>query len=88
MKWDDWLELETIKVLVRHASGVAVSMLLYWLIGRLLHLLVDEGLIRLIIEDSERFLLLVQFVWFVYQSGLVLWKKRLRHDGTLGFLVA
>jgi hypothetical protein len=76
MAWEAWVDLDTIRACVRHASGAIPALLIFALVGILIHHTVRDDILRRVLEVIDGLALVGLFLWLVYQMGCVLWNRR------------
>ncbi len=77
MQWADWIDLDTIKALSRHASGSIGAILVFKAMG----VLVDWGFtgrLKMVLKTIDDFVLVGLLIWLAYQMMILLWKGRIR----------
>lgn len=79
MGWIDWLDINTLKILSRHASGVIGAMVVFKLIGLFIEWGFKEGTLRNVLVTIDSFVLMGLFIWLIYQMGRLLWMGRVRN---------
>lgn len=87
IKWVGWFKLETLQILARHLGCLLVTMASFWIAGSVLKLLFD-GWIKDYIIFAEHCIFLVLYGWFAYQTGLELWKDRIKFGDALEIVFA
>jgi hypothetical protein len=88
MRFTEWLDLDTLRILSRHASGVIGAMAFFKLIAWFVEWGVPEGKLRLALELIDGFALVGLFLWLVYQMGMLLWQRRVRNGSALCLVIA
>ena len=88
MGYDEWIEIATLKLLLRHASVNIAALILFATVGYIGHLVIPLGPIRIILDFVEEFVLVGLILFFAYQTALLLWKGRVRNVSERCFLVA
>ena len=88
MRLTEWIDLDTLKILSRHASGVIGAMAFFKLIAWFVEWGIPEGSLRLALELIDSFALVGLFLWLVYQMGVLLWLRRARNGSTFCLVVA
>lgn len=88
MPWSDWIDIDSIKILSRHASVVAAVILLSKLIALLVEWRFKEGPVKTILEATEDIVVVGLFGWFVFQMAHLLWKRRVGSGPAASLLVA
>ena len=76
--WEEWVDTETIKACIRHASGAIVAVVIFLVIGLAIHFGTKDNRLRSALESIDSFALVGLFVWLVYQTGCVLWNRRVK----------
>ncbi len=87
-RWEEWLDLRTIKTLSQHASATIAALLFFAIIGFGLRWAPLSEAVRAILEVIEDIVLIGLFVWFVWQTAIVLWKGRIRNASTNSLVAA
>ena len=87
MRWREWLDLDTIRACVRHATGAIPALLIFALVGLAIYIVRDEAL-RRTLEMIDNLVLVGLFLWLAYQMGCVLWNRRERIGRGLHVLAA
>jgi hypothetical protein len=88
MKWEEWLDLPTIKALSQHASATLAAFLCFIVVGVAVKYAPLSEAVRAILEVIEQSVLIGLVIWFVWQTALVLWKGRIGNAPTNSFVVA
>ena len=86
MQWPDWIDLDTLKALSRHASGSIGAILVFKAMG----VLVDWGFtgrLKIVLKTIDDTVLVGLLIWLAYQMGVLLWKSRIRIRNGSGFYV-
>jgi hypothetical protein len=78
MAWDEWIDLASIKALSQHASATLTAFACFGVIDFVAKRMQLSELTTNIVDAIEEMVLVGLLIWFVYQMGLVLWKRRLR----------
>lgn len=76
MGWQGWVDLDTIRACVRHATGAIPPLLIFALVGILIHYTIRDEILRRALEGIDGLALVGLFLWLVYQMGCVLWNRR------------
>lgn len=74
--WDEWLDLKTIKAVVRHASGVITVLVLFALTGWIIDASVSDDDWKKVLKTIDYVVMTGLFLWLIYQMGCVLWHER------------
>jgi hypothetical protein len=88
MRWEEWLDIDTIRACVRHATGAVPALLIFALVGLVIHYIISDDTLRLALETIDGLALVGLFVWLVYQMGCILWNRREKIGRGLHVLVA
>jgi len=88
MRWTEWLDIDTLKILSFHASGVIGAILVFKIIGFFIGWGLKGGTLKTVVEAIDSIVLVGLFLWLAYQMGRLLWKKRTRNGPTAQILVA
>lgn len=76
--WEDWVDIDTIKACIRHASGAIVAVAIFLLIRLAIYFAVKDNTLRMTLETIDSFALVGLFLWLVYQTGCILWNRRVK----------
>lgn len=87
MQWSDWVDIETLKILSQHASGVIGAIVVFELIGLAVNWGLSPGTLKTVLNTLDSFVLVGLVVWLAYQMGCLLWKKRVR-NGPANYILA
>ena len=74
----EWIDIPTLKILCRHASGAISGIILFKVLSFLVGLGFEEGLLKTILEIIDSFVLVMLLIWLVSQLAILLWKGRAR----------
>lgn len=88
MNWGEWVDFGTLKTVSFHTSGIVGSLLSFMLIAYLIGLAIPEGPVRTILEWIEGFSVIGLVGWLVFQTGYLLWIRRVKNGLGLCVLVA
>jgi hypothetical protein len=88
MKWEEWIDVPTIKALTQHASATVVALALFAVVRFVVTRVPLSETTRSIIEVVDEFVLVGLFVWLIIQMALLLWKGRIKNASTNLVLVA
>ncbi len=88
MGWEEWIDLDTIRACVRHATGAIPALLIFALVGLVIRLIISKGTLRQVLEALDGFALVGLILWLLYQMGCILWNRRERVRGGLHVLAA
>jgi hypothetical protein len=88
MKWEEWLDLKSIKALSQHGSATLTAFLLFALLGYALDWVPLPDVVRSTLKGVDDIVLVGLVLWFVWQMALVLWKGRIRNGSANSLLVA
>jgi hypothetical protein len=86
MPWGEWVDLDTIKVCVRHATGTIGAVLVFLAVRVVIHFGIEKGTLQTILEAVDSFVLVGLFVWLAYQMFVILWNRRTRIETPLSVL--
>jgi len=87
LQWREWLDIDTWKILVRHGSGVAGAMAVFWFIGFLIEKVIKDDSLKGVLDKIESFGLVGLLGWFLYQTGVLFWNRREKIVRAVCFLV-
>jgi len=87
MQWGEWIDFETLKTLSWHTSGVIGAILSFLVIGYIINWGIEKGLVKTVLEYIEGFALVGLVLWLVYQTGHLLWIRRVKNGSRLCILV-
>lgn len=73
---NEWLDIETLKILSRHASGVIGAIVLFRAIRLVAEWGLHDGRLRDILEAVDSFVLVGLLIWLAIQMGILLWRRR------------
>lgn len=76
MPRNDWVDIDTIKVISRHASGVLPAALVFKGIGLIIEWGFKSGTLKTILIGVDNFCLVGIFIWLAIQMGILLWNRR------------
>jgi hypothetical protein len=88
MKWEEWIDVPTIKALTQHASATIVALALFAVVRFVVTLVPLLPATRTIIEVTDEVVLVGLFVWLIVQMALLLWKGRIKNAAASFVLVA
>jgi hypothetical protein len=88
MKWDEWIDLATVKAFSQHASATLAALGFFAVVRYALTLVTLSATTRTILEGLDEFVLLGLFVWLIYQMACLLWKGRIKNASTNLVMVA
>lgn len=88
VNWSEWIDIDTLKILSRHASGVIGAIVFFKVIALFVEWGFKEGDLRTIVETIDSFVLVGLSVWLAYQMAYLLWIRRVRNGPSLCLLVA
>lgn len=88
IKWDDWIDVATIKALTQHASATLIALILFGIVRFALKLVPLSETTRAILEVVDEVVLVGLFAWLIYQMGCLLWKGRIKNASTNLVMVA
>ena len=74
----DWLDLDTLKILCRHASGSLGAMLLFTLANKLAEYTVTGQFLMATLRWMDIFIVVGLWLWLASQMGCLLWDRRVR----------
>jgi hypothetical protein len=86
MKFSEWLDLSSLKLLSQHTSAIAGAVVSFWAISKLVRWTAGIGTFANCVEYAEKFILAVLLLWFTYQMFVLLWKGRVRFQNGSQFL--
>jgi hypothetical protein len=72
------LEPKTLNAIAQHTTSTLAAILSFSLVTFVVRVVLKPGLVVTFIEDMDQFVLLMLVLWIVYQTGLVLWKTRVK----------
>lgn len=87
MGWKEWIDLDTIKACGRHATGAVGAVLIFLAIRLVIKFGVKEGTLQDILETIDSFVLVGLFLWIAFQTGVILWNRRIRIEKAVVVLV-
>jgi hypothetical protein len=88
MGLEGWIDFDTIRACVRHATGAIPALLIFALVGLVIRLIIIKGTLRGILETIDGLALVGLFLWLVYQMGCILWNRREKVRGGFHVLAA
>jgi hypothetical protein len=88
MQYEEWIDFETLKTISWHTTGIIGALLSFILVGFIIKLGIDDGIVKTILEWMENFALLGLVAWLIIQTAQVLWARRVKHGSSLCLLVA
>jgi len=88
MPWSDWIDFDTLKTISWHTSGVVGGILSFIVIGYIIDWGIGAGPVKGVLESIEGFALVGLVLWLVYQTGHLLWIRRVKNGSRLCVLVA
>lgn len=91
MNWREWIDVETLKAISCHVSGVLGTVLSFMFIAYIIKWGLEEGFLRTLVELMEGFLLvgiLLNLLCETVYGVWVRWLRRLKNGSSLCFLVA
>ena len=77
-QWSAWIDIPSLQILCKHASGVLVALLLFWVIGLCLKWTLRDGVLREMVVVVDEFVLVGLLLWFAFQMAQHFWRGRLR----------
>jgi hypothetical protein len=88
MKWEDWIDLPTIKLCCQHASATLVAMALFTLVKfALIHVPLSQTA-RTVLDVADEVVLVGLAFWLAYQLACLFWKGRVRNVSSSIFVAA
>lgn len=82
--WNDWIPVETLKALTKHAIGNIATVLYLGVIGALVRWIVADGVLKIIMINADEFVvalvvlhLFLHFVFYLWKSAP--WKNGSGH---------
>lgn len=89
MPWNEWIiDVETLKILSQHASGVVGAILLFKILAFIIDLGFKDRTLKIILESVDSVVLVGLFLWLAYQMGCLLWKRRVKNGSALCIMAA
>ena len=88
MQYEEWIDIETLKTISWHTTGVIGALLSFILVGFIIKFGIDDGIVKTILEWMEDFALIGLVGWLIIQTAQVLWFRRGKHGPSLCLLVA
>ncbi len=76
MGWAEWLDLDTIRACVRHATGAIPALFIFALVGLAIRYIISDDILRRALEAIDGLALVGLFLWLIYQMGCILWNRR------------
>jgi hypothetical protein len=72
----EWIDIETLKILSHHASGVIAAIVLFTTVGVFIDFMVTQEPLRTVLKVIDDFVLAGLFLWLAYQLARLLWNRR------------
>lgn len=72
MALSDWVDIETIKALSKHASGVVPSLLFFWVVGSLVDEVVRDKDLKHTLHLIDGIILVGLVLWLAFQTACIL----------------
>jgi len=88
MGWQEWLDLDTIRACIRHATGAIPALLIFALVGLAIDYIIMDETMRRALVTIDGLALVGLFLWLAYQMGCILWNRRERPGRGLHVLAA
>lgn len=88
MRWTESVDIDILKILSRHASGVIGAMAVFMVIDLLAEWWLPDGTLKTVLKTIDGFVLVGLFLWLAYQMGHLLWLRRVRNGPAICILVA
>lgn len=92
MKKDGWVNIEFVKLIVRHFSGALAINVFFWLIAWISKHTMQEGLVLTIVELIDNIVIVASLIWLalvlLWELGLVIWGMVKDNGSTTSKLVA
>ncbi len=86
MPLDEWIDLDTVKVCVRHATGTIGAVVVFLIVRVVIRFGVEKGTLQTILETVDSFVLVGLFIWLAYQTFVILWNRRTKIETPLAVL--
>lgn len=88
MKWEEWIDIPTIKLCCQHASATLAAMFLFALVKlALIHIPLSQTA-RTILDWTDETVLVGLALWLVGQLAGLIWKGRVRNVFHIIFVAA
>ena len=88
MNWREWIDINTIKTLSHHASGVVAGMIFYRLISCFIGWITPDGMPKDILIFIDGCTQVALLVWLIKETGYLFWLRRVKSDSAVCFMVA
>jgi hypothetical protein len=72
----EWIDIETLKVLSHHASGVIAAIVLFGTVGVFVDSIVRQEPLRTVLKVIDSFVLVGLVLWLAFQLARLLWNRR------------
>ncbi len=79
--WEGWLDLDTIRACVRHATGAIPALVIFALVGLAIRVIIRDEVLRLVLVAIDDLALVGLFLWLTYQMACILWNRRVKVRG-------
>ena len=79
MPWPEWIDVNTLRILSRHLSGVIGTIAVFMVVYFLIEWAWPEGILKTILETIDSFVVVALFIWLAYQMAYLLWMRRVRN---------
>jgi len=77
----DWVDVPTIRSICSHASGAAVSLLVFAALGTVASLAIQNARLRVIVLTIDAVVLVGILLWLAWQTAVLLWNNRIKING-------
>ena len=74
----EWVDIETIKIIMRHSTGSVVALVVFALMDYGIKVFIIDETLKFILHTIDHWALIGMFAWLVYQMGCLCWNSRVK----------